>query len=759
MAKKNNSKKDVRKQSQLSSAERAKMLVQKMKENQDDDNALSIIEKAEKYLEEAKTEANRIISEAEQLLGSSKEEAEDLRNELIKKAKEDAAKLADEVEKKALKEADLILENASKNIETRVQEGIRLRTKELTEKLKNEENELISKKDVIDGLSKELEIKQKHLIEEITALENKNVTYKLEISNEFKEQVNALIDDRDKLTAEIQILKQSINKYKVHNDDLIAEQKFYDSQLENFSEIKKELNKLQYMVNEWKNKYSILEQLYKETLHEKELLVSQLVQFGDDPKKAMNRIIELEKELQKANNLIVNIPSIDEVENLRTKSVEYEKVTKLVDQLKEEKRKLESTNTDLQAHYSDLENSRRIIKILELQKAELERELDRTREMYERRAKKIFANLSEIDKLPTSTFPSDRISLREICERFRTYLQYRKESPLFYDDDKIRTFIAGFASSRLTILEGLSGTGKTWLPRAFAQFVSNEKPELKALEIPVQSSWKDRNDLLGFYNDFKKQYKETEFLKAIYTALHNPQAIYIIVLDEMNLSRVEYYFADILSVMEKPQKDWEIDLVSDYASVDNSQDSWPQKISEGKIRILDNVWFVGTANKDDSTFMISDKVYDRSTVIEFTKKGTIDTSLKRENQRPIFLNSLDFNNLLDDAVNRYPISEKKQFMDMLSDLDEKVMLYFSVTFGNRIQNQLERFVPVYVECGGTKEEAIDIVFSKKVLRKLEDKYDQTTKENLGHLLDDIKKEYKDKLPRTEKIIELMRDRL
>ena len=104
--------------------------------------------------------------------------------------------------------------------------------------------------------------------------------------------------------------------------------------------------------------------------------------------------------------------------------------------------------------------------------------------------------------------------------------------------------------------------------------------------------------------------------------------------------------------------------------------------------------------------------------------------------------------MLDDAVMAYPESERKKYKALMDDLDGMVLAYFSVTFGNRIQNQLDRFVPVYVECGGTIEEAIDIVFSKKVLRKLEDRYDQETKEGLETLLVDVT----DKYPKLERTI-------
>lgn len=276
------------------------------------------------------------------------------------------------------------------------------------------------------------------------------------------------------------------------------------------------------------------------------------------------------------------------------------------------------------------------------------------------------------------------------------------------------------------ILEGLSGTGKSSLPRAFADFMGS-----KTIEVPVQSSWKDRNDLLGFYNDFKKQYKETEFLKALYTATHDANNIYVIVLDEMNLSRIEYYFADLLSVLEKPNvEDWKIELISDYASISQNKESWPKLIHEGKLQISDNTWFVGTANKDDSTFIITDKVYDRSVVLNFDKKG-VNGNIA--NSAPIQINNNDFQALLRNASRFKSATEDTKFHKMIEDLDKQVKDLFQITFGNRISNQLETFVPVYIECGGTVDEAVDIMFSRKILRKLEGIYDEDTKVKLDML--------------------------
>jgi hypothetical protein len=317
--------------------------------------------------------------------------------------------------------------------------------------------------------------------------------------------------------------------------------------------------------------------------------------------------------------------------------------------------------------------------------------------------------------------------LKELCSDFRTYLATRKDKiKLYYSDEIIRTFVAGLSSSKLSILEGLSGTGKSSLPRAFADFIN-----CKVITVPVQSSWKDRNDLLGYYNDFKKQYKETEFLKAIYKAANDINTPYIIVLDEMNLSRIEYYFADFLSVLEKDdENEWYIDLIPDNVGGD-----MPKLIHDGKLKITPNIWFVGTANKDDSTFVITDKVYDRSVVIDFSGK---EKAFGVSSIPSVNIDFPELSQLLTDA-SRFKSGNKikEHAEDCVSFLDDAMTQYFEITFGNRLLNQLERFVPTYIECGGTYLEAIDIVFSKKVLRKLHGRYDELTKKNLELLKEEI----------------------
>lgn len=242
-------------------------------------------------------------------------------------------------------------------------------------------------------------------------------------------------------------------------------------------------------------------------------------------------------------------------------------------------------------------------------------------------------------------------------------------------------------------------------------------------------SWKDRNDLLGFYNDFKKQFKETEFLNALYRAVRDPSRVHIIVLDEMNISRIEYYFADFLSVLQNPDDMRILDLVSDSAGVTSTPESWPEYIQDGKLAITNNIWFIGTANKDDSTMTITDKVYDRAVVIEFEDKGSKRPDLSYA--KPVKVNIEDFTSALRGA--KWAKGDRQSYEALIAELSAKVKELFHINFGNRIEQQLETFIPAYVACGGTVGEAVDIMFARKILRKLEGFYDEDTKERLGKL--------------------------
>lgn len=661
-------------------------------------------------------------------------------------------------------EADALRGQAEAEIERRVAEAIAQERKRMKQEIADAEREAdeIRKKAKIDAASlvEQLEQRQKELDEKLEAytrdialLEATKASYKEEVLQGIQKEMQEISAEKARLEAVIEELKRQLKKANSEKDGLAEDLEYLQQEIDANQIRRGEVASYKLQIESIQADYNRLNEFYNQQKARLEELRSQILMYGDDPSKAMRENAELQRKIEELESLISSCPSAEELKKLRETSAKYAEILIKLEALEAERLALETENIELKVNKDEIESYRRFIKILELQKAELQRELDRNIELYNSRTEKVFASLSLIDSMRKNDYPSiiQSWDLKKLCAAFRGYLANRDKNPLYYDERTIRTFIAGFASSRLMILEGLSGTGKSSLPRAFADFMGSH-----TIEVPVQSSWKDRNDLLGFYNDFKKQYKETEFLKALYTATSDPNNIYVIVLDEMNLSRIEYYFADFLSVLEKPNvEDWKIELISDYASITQSQDAWPNLISEGKLQISDNTWFIGTANRDDSTFIITDKVYDRSVVLTFDKKGEKE---KVASAQPIKMNNEDFQRLLARAERFTDSKSETRFREMLRTLDEQVRELFQITFGNRIANQLEKFVPVYLACGGTVDEAVDVMFSRKVLRKLEGIYDENTKANLELLKDEIElQEYK--LPITIEAIKRMTEKM
>ena len=313
-----------------------------------------------------------------------------------------------------------------------------------------------------------------------------------------------------------------------------------------------------------------------------------------------------------------------------------------------------------------------------------------------------FFKLTQIDqKFENYTFPefNNTISLNELCERFRNYSASKLH--LYYDIDLIRLFISAFASNRLIILQGISGTGKTSLAYAWGYFVNNE-----STIASVQPSWRDSTEIYGYFNEFTKRFNETQVLAKMYEARYNP-SVYLTVLDEMNISRVEYYFAEMLSVLELPSQDeWIISLVPSAWATD------PKLLDGGRFKLPNNMWYCGTINNDDSTFMVTDKVYDRALPINIDNKAEVFEAPDTES---INITADYLVSLFSKAQVDYPLSEDT--IKKINVMDEYVINHFRLAFGNRIMKQIKDYVPVFVACGGEEMRAVDYLIANKILRK------------------------------------------
>ncbi len=353
-----------------------------------------------------------------------------------------------------------------------------------------------------------------------------------------------------------------------------------------------------------------------------------------------------------------------------------------------------------------------------------------------------FAKLDAIDHKYQYYQPPvyrEEYTLEELCRDFRNFAC--SHMGLYYDEKVIRLIFAGFASTKLILLQGISGTGKTSLPYAMGKFF-----ETDATIVSVQPSWRDRTELFGYFNEFSKKFNETDVLRRIYESSYTDD-INVIILDELNIARVEYYFAEMLSIMEMPDPDeWKIELVP------SSWENDPINLQQGRLLIPQNTWYVGTANNDDSTFSISDKVYDRAFTINIDNKGIPFEAPDTETSR-ISYSSVEA--LYQKAMEDFPVEQK--YLDMIEQLDAYVIKRFRVAFGNRILKQLKMFVPVYVACGGTAEEGIDHVLATKVFRKFEGLNLSLVRDELSGLVNYINTLFgKDKMASSIEFLERLR---
>ena len=307
---------------------------------------------------------------------------------------------------------------------------------------------------------------------------------------------------------------------------------------------------------------------------------------------------------------------------------------------------------------------------------------------------------------------NNTFTLQELVDLFRNFSASKLR--LYYKTEMIRLFISGLSATKLVILQGISGTGKTSLAYAWGKFIRND-----AIMASVQPSWRDRTELFGYFNEFTKKFNETDVLKGMYLAGYTDD-VYVTVLDEMNIARVEYYFAEMLSILEMPSRDeWIVELVP------SAWDTDPKKLINGKLKIPGNMWYIGTINNDDSTFAVTDKVYDRAMPIDINDKGQVFDPVDTESMN---INNSYLEGLFAEAKKNHPLSSEME--QKIEEMDDYVIKHFRIAFGNRIVKQMRDFVATYVECGGTEVDGVDYYIARKILRKFEQL-------NLAYIRDEI----------------------
>lgn len=318
-----------------------------------------------------------------------------------------------------------------------------------------------------------------------------------------------------------------------------------------------------------------------------------------------------------------------------------------------------------------------------------------------------------------------------------------QKAKLFYDIEDLINFHTAIKTGNLVILSGISGTGKSRIVDCYAKALGIEN----AVTIPVRPSWNDDSDLLGYVDLVHMVYRpsDTGFVKILIEAERNPNKIFLVCFDEMNLSRVEHYFSQFLSILEKPDGQRKLKLYDEGLA----QRLYNSSEYKSEIIIGNNIKFIGTVNIDESTYHFSDKVLDRSNVInlnilDYSKEWKLD---KYGYVSPVHWSSEDFDkisiNKNDSIMNNTMTVRQKEF---LWELHKMISQYcVGLGIGPRIVNQIELYIANLPnsekdEYNISVGKAFDLQVKQRVLTKV-----RGTEEQLQELLGvakDVEKEQK-----------------
>ena len=573
--------------------------------------------------------------------------------------------------------------------------------------------------EIAQALSKKVEIQQE-LTEEIA---HKYAEFEQNIFTERQE----FEQERQQLIAERKSLRKEQNRLEIDRELLDEERQYLEEKVEQHAVAKVE--SLEANLRIWKERYEESQKLQQTLEVNLRKAVDANKRFGQrNPEEILAELEDLRRRNNELDQKLSERPT--------------EAAARRLEDLEAQKEQWEAEHFRLIVKVQQLERSAAINRIAVLnletlrdEKEALEASNNRLRAVLEElrvnvndaiaqsKERSPFEKCVQLDKDENlqiaPPLSQESIDLAQFAEdlRYRIAISpLEKGKRLYYSEQDIRAFLGGIAMSKLHILQGISGTGKTSLPIAFARALGRRGRENYKL-VEVQAGWRDRQDLIGYYNSFEGKFYETEFLTALYEA-QCPEfrdQIYIIILDEMNLSRPEQYFADFLSKLEQdaPELILNTDLERPSPKLFNKKDT---------LSIPPNVWLVGTANQDETTLEFADKTYDRAHVMELERsQESFDIPPKLSPRYPISYKALT--TAFNEAQKQHQSKATEAFDFLNCYLSERLESKFKIGWGNRLQRQINDYIPVVIAAGGSLTEATDHILATKILRKVRDRHD------------------------------------
>lgn len=304
----------------------------------------------------------------------------------------------------------------------------------------------------------------------------------------------------------------------------------------------------------------------------------------------------------------------------------------------------------------------------------------------------------------------------EIIDNIKKYI---KSKGFIYPDGLIENFYLSLKTKPFVLLAGISGTGKTRLVRLFAEAL-----KCKYKLVSVRPDWSDGSDLLG-YKNIQGKFVPGAVIDYIKKANENPDEIYFLCLDEMNLARVEYYFSDFLSKMETRRREG-VEFVTDKLLDSDTFEYEDDREKYGDIIIPENLYIVGTVNMDETTHPFSKKVLDRANTIEFNE---------------VYLDNFLFSDDVDTVLDALPFKVNNDFLkaqyltlndciegneELLKDIIDKlveinnILQEANLQVGYRVRDEL-CFYMLYNQREGLLDEniAFDFQLMQKILPRIQ----------------------------------------
>ena len=509
-------------------------------------------------------------------------------------------------------------------------------------------NKKIEELDQILADKEELSKTVAELKARINSLESQYIVDKelLEKYNNAKRELAGLNDEVTKKRAELQQIDVDIKKT---NDELSVLKDQNTKQKAENTELETKLNELKDKFNEnWqtldgllREKVSLdmaiqvlttnktqLEQKIEELQPESDKLKKELSDLRDDHKELTENVSKLAKDKEDKTRELNDLEALIATEQEENKNLDSQIATK--------QSSLESVEQQIASKKTLVDK----VNKLKIESATLDKQLnDKRNELANAEIKLNAVNLEIIKKKgdlrddeadPLESLKQEPACVREFnniphsastdnnqeIEQLSSFSNSLREAGILFNDRTIKSFHTALKCQNinpLTVLAGVSGTGKTLLPIKYAEFMG-----MMHLTVSVQPRWDSPQDLFGFYNYMERKYQSTELARLLYAYNHDAQlknVMSIVLFDEMNLARTEYYFSDFLSKLE-------LRRLSEKDSDAAININVPGRGNEA-LNVPGNMLMIGTMNEDESTQTLSDKVLDRANVLRFGKPAKL----------------------------------------------------------------------------------------------------------------------------------------